>query len=433
MASVHNCLSLSNVLDHSNVKLSREFKGHGSDINCVQFHPIHSFLFSCSGDKTCRVWNVPDELQSLDEESATSNSSILTGHTKYINSCVISAHYNTLFTASTDGTIRVWDLMKMECTGVIKGHKGVVQCLALSPDEGRLVSGSGDSTIRVWDPVKRTCLRTLSEHDYTVVYCSFSHDGIAFVSASSDGKIIAWDKSLTYPIANESAHPEVGTNICVFSPIVYPNSYLVATAGNDNLFKLWSLIYKGAKAKFNHIWTVDAHGSSVYALAFSPDGSILVSGGGDASVMFWRVSTKEQLLTLNAHEKYVTTVAFSRDSRYLATGAYDGVVKLWKLAFNIPEFVLDKTESLKLYPDVPNDFICPISLQIMTDPVIIADGSTYDRSSILLWLATSRRGPVSPLTNLDLPHTNLKPNCELREEIEQFLKNPDGYSSVKTK
>ena len=35
---------------------------------------------------------------------------------------------------------------------------------------------------------------------------------------------------------------------------------------------------KGTKAEFKHLWTVDAHGSSVYALAFSPDGSILVSG-----------------------------------------------------------------------------------------------------------------------------------------------------------
>eukprot|EP00800_Vazella_pourtalesii_P016466 TRINITY_DN4767_c0_g3_i2.p1 TRINITY_DN4767_c0_g3~~TRINITY_DN4767_c0_g3_i2.p1 ORF type:complete len:317 (-),score=51.52 TRINITY_DN4767_c0_g3_i2:503-1417(-) len=304
MASVQHYLTLSNILDHSNVELSCEFKGHESDVNFVRFHPSQPLLFSCSGDKTCRVWNVPEECATKEQAASKTDNRVLVGHTRYINSCVVSSLHNSLFTASTDGTIRVWDLTKLECTGVIKGHKGVVQCLTLSPDQTRLVSGSGDSTIKVWDPVKKTCLKTLAAHDSTVVYCSFSHDGLAFVSASSDGKIIAWDSTLSRGLTNESAHPEVGTNICIFSPLVYPNSYFVATAGNDNLFKLWSLTYsRGGKAKFKHMWTVDAHGSSVYSLAFSPDGSILVSGGGDSFVMFWNVRTKEQLLTLHAHEK----------------------------------------------------------------------------------------------------------------------------------
>ena len=62
------------------------------------------------------------------------------------------------------------------------------------------------------------CVTNLSLFN-RVVYCSFSHDGLAFVSASSDGKIIAWDSTLSRGLTNESAHPEVGTNICIFSPL----------------------------------------------------------------------------------------------------------------------------------------------------------------------------------------------------------------------
>ncbi|PKA60819.1 U-box domain-containing protein 15 [Apostasia shenzhenica] len=47
---------------------------------------------------------------------------------------------------------------------------------------------------------------------------------------------------------------------------------------------------------------------------------------------------------------------------------------------------LEKCTSL-----IPNDFLCPISLGIMTDPVITATGQTYERSSIQKWLDAGHR------------------------------------------
>ncbi|WP_411023105.1 WD40 repeat domain-containing protein, partial [Salmonella sp. s51228] len=146
-----------------------------------------------------------------------------------------------LFTASTDRTIRVWNLDDHTCIGVIKGHSNVVQALTLSPDENLLVSGSSDTNVKLWDPVKRTCLKTLSGHDSSVTSCTFSHDGRAFVSSGSNGEILCWDHAASKVMTRITAHPDVGANICVFSPIVRPNNYLLATGGNDNLFKLWNL------------------------------------------------------------------------------------------------------------------------------------------------------------------------------------------------
>ena len=45
--------------------------------------------------------------------------------------------------------------------------------------------------------------------------------------------------------------------------------------------------------------------------------------------------------------------------------------------------------------NIPNEFLCPISLEIMRDPVICKDGHTYERAVILKWLETNS---VSPLT-----------------------------------
>lgn len=73
--------------------------------------------------------------------------------------------------------------------------------------------------------------------------------------------------------------------------------------------------------------------------------------------------------------------------------------------------------------DIPDDFRCPISLDIMTDPVIITSGHTFDRSSIQRWL--DRGNLTCPLTNLPIL-TPLIPNHSLRRLILNscFTPNP---------
>eukprot|EP00268_Persea_americana_P038728 TRINITY_DN3833_c0_g1_i1.p1 TRINITY_DN3833_c0_g1~~TRINITY_DN3833_c0_g1_i1.p1 ORF type:complete len:700 (-),score=125.22 TRINITY_DN3833_c0_g1_i1:409-2508(-) len=69
----------------------------------------------------------------------------------------------------------------------------------------------------------------------------------------------------------------------------------------------------------------------------------------------------------------------------------------------------------------PEDFRCPISLELMTDPVIITTGQTYDRSSIQKWL---KAGNLScPKTGEKLKSTELIPNLALQNLIQQFLRN----------
>ncbi|KAG0554371.1 hypothetical protein KC19_12G086000 [Ceratodon purpureus] len=69
-------------------------------------------------------------------------------------------------------------------------------------------------------------------------------------------------------------------------------------------------------------------------------------------------------------------------------------------------------------PNIPDDFKCPISLDLMRDPVIIATGQTYERSCIQKWLDSGKR--TCPKTGLSLPHTNLTPNHVLRSVIAEW-------------
>eukprot|EP00252_Welwitschia_mirabilis_P022592 TRINITY_DN6153_c0_g1_i1.p1 TRINITY_DN6153_c0_g1~~TRINITY_DN6153_c0_g1_i1.p1 ORF type:complete len:661 (+),score=133.53 TRINITY_DN6153_c0_g1_i1:300-2282(+) len=72
-------------------------------------------------------------------------------------------------------------------------------------------------------------------------------------------------------------------------------------------------------------------------------------------------------------------------------------------------------------PIVPEDYRCPISLDLMTDPVIVATGQTYDRSSIQQWFDTGHR--TCPKTQQVLSHLTLTPNYVLRSLIAQWCEN----------
>eukprot|EP00746_Dinoflagellata_sp_MGD_P166006 gnl/MRDRNA2_/MRDRNA2_95617_c0_seq1.p1 gnl/MRDRNA2_/MRDRNA2_95617_c0~~gnl/MRDRNA2_/MRDRNA2_95617_c0_seq1.p1 ORF type:complete len:561 (+),score=108.39 gnl/MRDRNA2_/MRDRNA2_95617_c0_seq1:72-1754(+) len=66
---------------------------------------------------------------------------------------------------------------------------------------------------------------------------------------------------------------------------------------------------------------------------------------------------------------------------------------------------------------VPSEFECPITSEIMEDPVICADGRSYERVAILKWLQTSNK---SPMTGESLPHTNVIPNVNLKALIQDW-------------
>jgi len=66
----------------------------------------------------------------------------------------------------------------------------------------------------------------------------------------------------------------------------------------------------------------------------------------------------------------------------------------------------------------PPSFLCPISQEIMRDPVTCADGHSYERASIELWLATHN---TSPKTGAELPNQALIPSHALRNAIEEWL------------
>ena len=67
--------------------------------------------------------------------------------------------------------------------------------------------------------------------------------------------------------------------------------------------------------------------------------------------------------------------------------------------------------------EVPDEFRCPITMEVMTDPVIGDDGQTYERAAIERALTVS---PVSPMTRQRMTVISLKPNYALRSAIQRW-------------
>ncbi|CAD7934246.1 unnamed protein product [Amoebophrya sp. A120] len=70
----------------------------------------------------------------------------------------------------------------------------------------------------------------------------------------------------------------------------------------------------------------------------------------------------------------------------------------------------------------PEGFLCPITHEIMRDPVCTADGQTYEREAITHWFQVNRRG-TSPVTGAVLAARSLTPNYALRRAIEAYLES----------
>ena len=67
----------------------------------------------------------------------------------------------------------------------------------------------------------------------------------------------------------------------------------------------------------------------------------------------------------------------------------------------------------------PEHLMCPISIDLLVDPVFAADGHTYSRAEIQAWLDTGKR--TSPKTNEPLAHTTLTPNHLVRSMVQEYL------------
>ncbi|GLJ24433.1 hypothetical protein SUGI_0466560 [Cryptomeria japonica] len=92
------------------------------------------------------------------------------------------------------------------------------------------------------------------------------------------------------------------------------------------------------------------------------------------------------------------------------------------LVTQMREYMLELKQTQSQYgPPIPADFRCPLSLELMADPVIIASGQTYERAYIQRWLDQGMK--TCPKTRQALNHNCLIPNFTVKALIENWCKS----------
>ncbi|MGF1579831.1 MAG: WD40 repeat domain-containing protein [Gemmataceae bacterium] len=210
---------------------------------------------------------------------------------------------------------------------------------------GRYVfAGGQDFAIQRWD-LTNDRKTSLTGHRSWVRGMAFVHncDGNEMVTADYHGKLIWWpvaDVNPT-PIRTVDAHDGWCRGVAVS-----PDNRYIATCGNDELVKIWTV--DGTLVR-----TLRGHNCHVYKVAFHPRGTHLVSGDLRGNVKQWEYATGREVRTLDATvlAKYDRTfratiggtrsIAFNNDGTLLAcagitdvTNAFAGVGKPAVVLFN---------------------------------------------------------------------------------------------------
>ena len=198
-----------------------------------------------------------------------------------------------------------------------------ITALAFSPDGSELVT-AGYHEINAWKTGDGTSPPApgLAERVYDV---AFSADGKWLATASGDpgqfGVATLWKVGPGGAIERE--RDLVETTDCVFAVAFSPDSTLLAAAGADRAIRIWEV----ATAKLQA--TIEDHADWIFDVAFSPDGKQLVSASRDKTCKVFDVVKKEAIVTFPGHAQTVYTVAFSPDGKSIASGGEDNLIRLW--------------------------------------------------------------------------------------------------------
>lgn len=299
-------------------------------VGSVAFLPDGSAILSDLGDDTFRYWS-PDGLEPL--------SGPISSGVGWPGRIVVSTDGKLIATAGDAGSVRLWDAATRTPLGDPLEHGSSIFGAAFSPDGARLSGLGFDQVLKVWEVASGDLVAEarLEGHGEGACGLALSPDGSVLATSGQSGVVHIWDAENFDPVATLEREGFGWSCVLAFSP---DGSILAGGQSSSGDLTLWNT------ASWEQIGeTLNAHrGNNFFALAFSPDGRLLASGGSNG-MRLWDVATGEALGPLQGRfafqaprggERWLTStsaLAFSPDGTLLAVGMGDanpaGEIHLW--------------------------------------------------------------------------------------------------------
>ncbi|KAJ7204176.1 WD40 repeat-like protein [Mycena pura] len=175
------------------------------------------------------------------------------------------------------------------------------------------------------------------------IYISSLAVELGMSSRGGSSTLVAWQKCFTgVPVVEFRGITTQGALVSmqghgdkVLSVAFSPDGTHIVSGSRDNTVRIWDAATGTEEQK------LEGHGGAVLSVAFSPNGTHIVSGSHDETMRIWDAATGMEEQKLEGHGDWVRSVAFSPDGTRIVSGSDDKTVRIWDAATGTEEQKLE--------------------------------------------------------------------------------------------